>query len=141
MQHFRLLLTAFGLFLLPAFAALCEEAKSGRYLQEILKISPAHDKSLRDLLRVARTLPPWVRNMATDPRYVSGASEAVQVEGVPRELFGACLAGRCPESRLRVLFSTDGKVAWVLIADRTLGELVLGNPPEAAMELLRKPGL
>lgn len=124
-----------------AAIAVAAEAKSGRFLHEVIRASAAHEKSLRNLLRAARTLPSWVRNMVSSPRYVSGASKAVMVEGVPYELFAACLARYCDQSRLRILFSPDGRQAWLVVEDRDLGEVVLGDPPAAALPLLREPGL
>jgi hypothetical protein len=122
----------------PAFAA---EAQSGRFLQQVVGSSGKHEKNLQALLRGARSLPSWVRNMISNPRYVSGASRAVTVDGKPAELFGACLAGKCGQSRLRVLFSPEGDALSLRVEDAQLGEVLLGAPSEAALSQLRLPGI
>jgi hypothetical protein len=122
----------------PAFAA---EAQSGRFLQQVVGNSEKHEKTLQALLRGARSLPSWVRNMLSNPRYVSGASRAVTVDGKPAELFGACLAGKCAQSRLRVLFSPEGDALSLRVDDAQLGEVLLGSPSEAALSQLRLPGI
>jgi Inhibitor of vertebrate lysozyme (Ivy) len=122
----------------PVFAA---EAQSGRFLQQVVGSSAKHEKNLQALLRGARSLPSWVRNMISNPRYVSGASRAVTVDGKPAELFGACLAGKCGQSRLRVLFSPEGDALSLRVEDAQLGEVLLGAPSEAALSQLRLPGI
>lgn len=122
----------------PAFAA---EAQSGRFLQQVVGSSEKHEKNLQALLRGARSLPSWVRNMISNPRYVSGASRAVTVDGKPAELFGACLAGKCGQSRLRVLFSPEGDALSLRVEDAQLGEVLLGAPSQAALSQLRLPGI
>ncbi|WP_377295851.1 Ivy family c-type lysozyme inhibitor [Rhizobium sp. SGZ-381] len=122
-------------------AASTQAVKSGRYLHEVIASSPAHEATLRQLLRPAPKLPSWVRNMVATTRYVSGASEAVEVDGQPFELFGACLPRQCAESRMRLVFSPDGRQAMALIADARDGEILLGSPPPAVLTLLRKPGI
>lgn len=118
-----------------------QEAKSGRFLHEVVANSPDYQKSLRELLRSARSLPPWARNMVTTPRYVSGASRAVTVDGQPMESFGACLAKQCEESRLRVLFTPQGKAVALRVIDSKLGMVVVGQPSDAALVELASPGL
>ncbi|WP_165214737.1 Ivy family c-type lysozyme inhibitor [Affinirhizobium pseudoryzae] len=134
----RLLLAFLLLLPLQVFAA---EAKSGRFLQEVISSSTAHEQSLRQLLQGERGLPSWVRNMLSRPRYVSGASQAVIVDGTAMELFAACLAKQCPDSHMRVLFLPDGKVVALRAADKILGEVVLGNPSAEALSQLRREGL
>lgn len=121
--------------------AVAAEAKSGRFLHEVLASSKVHEQNLRKLLQGERGLPSWVRNMLSRPRYVSGASQAVTVDGVAMELFGACLAKHCPDSQLRVLFLPDGKVVALRVTDKTLGQVVLGKPSADALSQLRREGL
>lgn len=134
----RLLLVILLLLPVQLFAA---EAKSGRFLHEVVASSKVHEQSLRHLLQGERGLPSWVRNMLSRPRYVSGASQAVTVDGMSMELFGACLAKQCPDSHLRVLFLPDGKVVALRVADKVLGEVVLGKPSTEALSQLRREGL
>ncbi|WP_137132254.1 Ivy family c-type lysozyme inhibitor [Rhizobium sp. FY34] len=143
MQIKSLIVTVVALMLCLGLASTvtAEEAKSGRFLHEVIASSPAHQTSLRDMLRSARSLPPWARNMVTTPRYVSGASRAVTVDGQPMELFGACVAKQCEESRLRVLFTPQGKTVALRIVDLKLGVVVVGQPSEAALIELASPGL
>ncbi|MCO5731012.1 Ivy family c-type lysozyme inhibitor [Rhizobium sp. SSA_523] len=122
-------------------AGTAETGAGGRFLQQVLKTSPTHEESLRALLHGARGLPSWVRNMLSNPRYVSGASQAVTVDGQAMELFSACLAGQCAASQLRLLFLSDGKALALRVADHSLGEVVLGQPSSAALAQLRRAGL
>ena len=126
---------------LAAVPALAEQAASGRYLHDVVATSPAHEKNLRSLLRGTRTLPSWVRNMVSVPRYVSGGSKGVSIDGQPMELFGACLAGRCPQNHLRILFSEGGAIAGMRIVDEKLGEVVLGSPSADALAALKRDGI
>lgn len=131
------------LLLLSSFspAACGAEAQSGRFLQQVVAGSESHQSNLQALLRGARSLPSWVRNMLSTPRYVSGASRAVTVDGKPAELFGACLAGKCAQSRLRVLFLPEGKALSLRVDDAQLGEVLLGSPSEDALKALSLPGI
>jgi hypothetical protein len=127
---------------LAAIPVSAEQAASGRYLHAVVATSPVHEKNLRSLLRGTRTLPSWVRNMVSVPRYVSGASQAVVVDGKPMELFGACLAGRCPQSHLRILFAEKGgAIAGMRIVDEKLGQLLLGSPSADALSVLGRDGI
>lgn len=128
------------LLLVPA-QGLAAEAKSGRFLHEVIASSKGHEESLRQLLQGKRGLPSWVRNMISRPRYVSGASEAVIVDGRSMELFGACLAQQCSDSHLRVLFLPDAQIVGLRVADKTLGEVVLGKPSGEALSQLQREGL
>lgn len=125
---------------LPA-QAVGADVKSGRFLQEVVGSSKKHEQSLRQLLQGERGLPSWVRNLMSNPRYVSGASQAVTVDGVAMELFGVCLAKHCDESRMRVLFQPDGTAVAVRVTDKSLGEVVLGKPSAEALSQLRREGL
>lgn len=116
-------------------------AKSGRFLHEVLGRSEVHRETLLKMFRATRHLPNWVRNMVALPRYVSGASIAVTVDGKPMELFGICLAGQCSQNRLRILFSPDGKNAFMRIEDSRMGEILLGDPSPQAIAELNRPGL
>ncbi|MCJ8508213.1 inhibitor of vertebrate lysozyme family protein [Rhizobium lemnae] len=118
-----------------------EEAKSGRFLHEVVAASQAHRESLQQLLRKTQRLPPWVRNMITNPLYVSGASTAVTIAEKPFELFGACLVKLCPQSHLRILFTPQGKIASMRIVDEKMGEIVLGEPDADQLLQLSKPGI
>ncbi|MGN7291998.1 Ivy family c-type lysozyme inhibitor [Rhizobium sp. SAFR-030] len=126
---------------LAAVPALAEQATSERYLHDVVATSPVHEKNLRSLLRGTRTLPSWVRNMVSVPRYVSGGSKAVNIDGKPMELFGACLARRCPQNHLRILFSEGGAIAGMRIVDEKLGEVVLGSPSADALAALKRDGI
>ncbi len=96
MKRFSLVLCLLVLAVSQLSAA--EEAKSGRFLHEIVASSQPHRESLQQLLRKTQRLPPWVRNMITNPLYVSGASTAVTIAEKPFELFGACLVRLCPKA-------------------------------------------
>lgn len=118
-----------------------EAAESGRFLHEVLGRSEVHRETLLKMFRATRRLPNWVRNMVAMPRYVSGASMAVVVDGTSMELFGACLAGQCPQNHMRLLFSPDGKTALMRIEDAQMGEILLGEPSAQALAELSRPGL
>jgi Inhibitor of vertebrate lysozyme (Ivy) len=126
------------LLLSPANAA---DAKSGRYLHEVIAASQPHQKSLRDMLRSTRSLPPWIRNMVSTPRYVAGASRAVTVDGQLMELFSACLPRHCDDSKIRALFTAEGKAIGLRIEDEKLGIVVLGDVSQMAGNALSTPGL
>ncbi len=133
--------TAFFILLLAAGSATATDMKPGRFLQPVVGSSPVYEKSLRDLLRSARTLPAWVRNMVSNPRYVSGASEVVTVDGRPMELFGACPPRQCTEAHMRVLFDPEGKAMALLVQDPALGEIVVGKASPEALLQLRRAGI
>lgn len=134
-----LLCLSLGIGMANSVAA--EEAKSGRFLHEVIQSSKTHRDSLQQLIRKTQRLPPWVRNMITTPLYVSGASTAVTLAGKPFELFGACLVRHCPQSHMRMLFTPDGKIASVRIVDEKMGEILLGTPDADALLQLSKPGI
>ncbi|MFD1745599.1 Ivy family c-type lysozyme inhibitor [Rhizobium helianthi] len=125
----------------PTEGATKEQAKAGRFLHEVIRTSPPHQNALLQALRGQRHLPNWVRNMVATPFYVSSASVAVTIDGVMMEAFGACLAGDCANSHLRVLFQPDGKFASMRIVDAKMGEIIVGTPSPQALAELARPGL
>jgi len=104
---------------------------SGNFLPEVIASSAPHREALEKLLRGRHGLPPWIRAMVARPKYIALASKRVTVEGKAMQLFSACEAGRCAESRLRALFSADGKRVTVYIRDARQGHLVFGDPTPA----------
>lgn len=139
MKRFGLVLCLLVLAVSQLSAA--EEAKSGRFLHEIVASSQPHRESLQQLLRKTQRLPPWVRNMITNPLYVSGASTAVTIAEKPFELFGACLVRLCPQSHLRILFTPQGKIVSMRVVDEKMGEILLGEPDADQLLQLSKPGI
>ena len=139
MKRFGLVLCLLVLAVSQLSAA--EEAKSGRFLHEIVASSQPHRESLQQLLRKTQRLPPWVRNMITNPLYVSGASTAVTIAEKPFELFGACLVRLCPKSHLRILFTPQGKIVSMRVVDEKMGEILLGEPDADQLLQLSKPGI
>ena len=139
MKRFGLVLCLLVLAVSQLSAA--EEAKSGRFLHEIVASSQPHRESLQQLLRKTQRLPPWVRNMITNPLYVSGASTAVTIAEKPFELFGACLVRLCPKSHLRILFTPQGKIVSLRVVDEKMGEIRLGEPDADQLLQLSKPGI
>lgn len=104
---------------------------SGNFLPQVIASSPPHREALEKLLRGRRGLPPWIRAMVSRPKYIALASKSVTVDGKAMQLFSACEAGRCAESRLHALFSADGKRVTVYIHDARQGHLVFGDPTPA----------
>lgn len=139
MKRFCLVLCLLVLAVSQLSAA--EEAKSGRFLHEVVASSQAHRESLQQLLRKTQRLPPWVRNMITNPLYVSGASTTVTIAEKPFELFGACLVRLCPKSHLRILFTPQGKIVSMRVVDEKMGEILLGEPDADQLLHLSKPGI
>ena len=139
MKRFGLVLCL--LVLAVSLLSAAEEAKSGRFLHEIVASSQPHRESLQQLLRKTQRLPPWVRNMITNPLYVSGASTAVTIAEKPFELFGACLVRLCPQSHLRILFTPQGKIVSMRVVDEKMGEILLGEPDADQLLQLSKPGI
>ncbi len=107
------------------------QSLSGNFLPEVIASSSPHRDALEKLLRGRRGLPPWIRGMVARPKYIALASKSVAVEGKEMQLFSACEAGRCAESRLQALFSADGKRVTVYIRDTRQGHLVFGDPTPA----------
>lgn len=101
---------------------------SGNFLPTVLAASEPHRESLQALIKGKPGIPFWLRNMIRQPRYVALASKKVDVAGKPMQLFEACEAKRCDDSRLRVLYSVDGKRAVLRISDTKLGEKLFGEP-------------
>ncbi|MFC3163625.1 Ivy family c-type lysozyme inhibitor [Ciceribacter thiooxidans] len=118
-------------FSLPLHAGEPEPSLSGNFLPQVIAASAPHREALETLLRGRRGLPPWIRAMVSRPKYVALASKRVTVDGKAMQLFSACEAGRCAESRLRALFSADGKRVTVYIRDARQGHLVFGDPTPA----------
>lgn len=117
------------------------ETLEGNYLFDVLKRSPVHAETLAGLLRGERALPPWVRNMVARGTYVAGASTAVTVNGQAMELFTACEAHNCADSQVKVLFSADGRQAFLRVVDKKQGQIYLGDPSPEEKAPLMKPGL
>lgn len=144
MNSLRLILSltfASMLFATP-HAALAEGDKlSGNYLFEVLQRSKPHEETLAGLLRGKRGLPTWVRGMASKGNYVASASEQVMVDGVAMELFAVCQPHNCSDSQVKLLYSADGKTAYVRVIDSKLGEHIFGNPSEAQKAPLMRQGL
>ncbi|CAH0339878.1 hypothetical protein RHI9324_01531 [Rhizobium sp. CECT 9324] len=101
---------------------------SGNFLPAVLAASEPHRESLQALIKGKPGTPFWLRNMVRQPRYVALASKKVDVAGKPMQLFEACEAKRCDDSRVRVLYSADGKRAVLRISDSKLGEKLFGEP-------------
>ncbi|WP_137135458.1 Ivy family c-type lysozyme inhibitor [Rhizobium sp. FKY42] len=139
MKRFGLALCA--LILAVSQPSEAEEVKSGRFLHEVVASSQAHRESLQQMLRKTQRLPPWVRNMITNPLYVSGASTAVTIAEKPFELFGACLVRLCPQSHLRILFTPQGKIVSMRVVDEKMGEIIMGEPDADQLLQLSKPGI
>ncbi len=116
-------------------------ALSGNYLFEVLQRSKPHEETLAGLLRGKRGLPTWVRGMASKGNYVASASEQVMVDGVAMELFAVCQPHNCSDSQVKLLYSADGKTAYVRVIDSKLGEHIFGNPSEAQKAPLMRQGL
>ncbi len=104
---------------------------SGNFLPQVIATSAPHREALEKLLRGRRGLPSWIRSMVVRPKYIALASTSVAVDGKEMQLFSACEAGRCAESRLQALYSADGKRVTVYIRDTRQGHLVFGDPTPA----------
>ncbi|MHA7970111.1 Ivy family c-type lysozyme inhibitor [Rhizobium sp. CAU 1783] len=125
----RAIMLGLGISVLgPLASRAAEPTLSGNFLPALVAGSEPHRAALETLIKGRPGLPPWVRNMIRQPRYVALASTRVETGGVAMQLFTACEAGRCEESRISVLFSADGKRAVARIVDRKLGEKLLGDP-------------
>ncbi|UJW76395.1 Ivy family c-type lysozyme inhibitor [Rhizobium sp. SL42] len=109
---------------------------SGNFLPAVIASSAPHRESLVALIKGKQGLPSWVRNMVRQPRYVALASKQVEVAGKPMQVFEACEAKRCEESRIRVLYSADGKRAVLRASDVKLGEKIFGQPSSGEMRAL-----
>ena len=124
---------------LSAATTQAAEAQSGRFLGNVLYVTPAYQASLRAIIRLEPKLPVWVRNILPQQAFVSLASQKVEVDGQSLEVFDACRPADCPRSQLRLIFTPDGKTAWGLVRDAEFGEIPLGKPSPAMLEILRKP--
>jgi Inhibitor of vertebrate lysozyme (Ivy) len=82
------------------------------YLFDVIK-KPAYARSLKGLLRGAKDLPFWTPNLlSTRGDYVGTPVDYVTVGGVKYELFNACKAHQCDDSRVEVMFAPNGAQAW-----------------------------
>ncbi|WP_244618638.1 Ivy family c-type lysozyme inhibitor [Rhizobium sp. 18065] len=113
-----------------------DPALAGNFLPSVLASSAPHRDSLVALIKGKQGLPSWVRNMVRQPRYVALASQQVEVAGKPMQVFEACEAKRCEESRIRVLYSADGKRTLLRVSDVKLGEKIFGQPSAGEMRAL-----
>lgn len=121
----------------PIAAAQAETVTlQGNFLPAVLASSKPHRESLQELIHGQRGIPTWVRNMIRQPRYVALASEKVEIEGKPMQLFEACEPGRCEASRLHALYSEDGKRVTLRISDIKLGEKLFGQPSASELQAL-----
>ncbi len=109
---------------------------SGNFLPAVLAASEPHRESLQALIKGKPGIPFWLRNMVRQPRYVALASKKVDVAGKPMQLFEACEAKRCDDSRVRVLYSADGKRAVLRISDTKLGDKLFGEPSVGELRAL-----
>jgi hypothetical protein len=82
------------------------------YLADVIKL-PAYASALTKLLRSARGLPEWTRELAR-PRgdYVGVPLELATIGATTYELFNACKPHECADSRVEVMFAPDGARAW-----------------------------
>jgi hypothetical protein len=117
------------------------KAQSGRYLNLVLRDSPIHRATMLGLVRGKQNVPFWVRGIVSNPVYVSGASQQVEINGRSFELFSACSPKVCADSNLKLLFTADGKAAWLRILDPATGERFFGEPSPDQRLLLEKSGL
>ncbi len=132
-------LAAFVLLTLTPFGrAEDQPTLSGNFLPSVLASSEAHRTSLTKVIKGRQRMPVWVRSMMNNPRYVSLASEKVEVEGRPMQFFKTCEPRTCVDSEMRVLFSADGKRAVVLVRDKKRGEQFLGEPSAGEKEALER---
>ncbi|SMD19559.1 Ivy family c-type lysozyme inhibitor [Rhizobium sp. RU36D] len=135
-------LTCVSILIATPHVALAEGDKlSGNYLFEVLQRSKPHEETLSGLLRGKRGLPTWVRGMASKGNYVASASEQVTVDGVAMELFSVCQPHNCSDSQVKLLYSADGKTAYVRVIDAKLGEHIFGDPSQAQKAPLMRQGL
>ncbi|ATN33827.1 hypothetical protein ACO34A_08385 [Rhizobium sp. ACO-34A] len=111
---------------------------SGNFLPSVLASSEPHRVSLTKVIKGRQRMPVWVKSMMTDSRYISLASEKVEVEGQPMQFFKTCEPRTCVDSEMRVLFSADGKHAVVLVRDKKRGEQFLGDPSAGEKEALER---
>lgn len=111
---------------------------SGNFLASVLASSEPHRDSLTKVIKGRQRMPVWVKSMMTDPRYISLASEKVEVEGREMQFFKTCEPRTCVDSEMRVLFSADGKHAVVLVRDKKRGEQFLGDPSAGEKEALER---
>lgn len=113
----------------------------GRYLNQVMATSQHHKKSVADLLRGKRGLPTWARNLANTGQYVAGVSRMVTLPEGEFELFSACSPRQCTTSHLKLLFTPDGTKAWFWSTDPKTGDVALGMPSAAQLQLLQQPGI
>ena len=132
-------LAAFVLLaLVPSGQADDQPVLSGNFLASVLATSEPHRTSLTKVIKGRQRMPVWVKSMMNDPRYISLASEKVEVGARPMQLFKTCEPRTCADSEMRVLFSADGKHAVVLVRDKKRGEQFLGDPSAGEKEALER---
>jgi len=117
------------------------KAQSGRYLNLVLRESATYRKTMLGLVRGKKNVPFWVRGIVSNPIYVAGASQQVEIGEKSFELFSACSPKVCADSNLRVLFAPEGQAAWLRITDPATGEIFFGEPSPDQRMLLQKSGL
>ncbi len=128
----RALILAGAACALPATAA-------DVYLFDAVK-KPAYARSLRGLLQGARGLPGWTRNLlSARGNYVGTPAEYVTVEGTQYELFNACKAHECADSRFEVMFSPGGTQAWAGVYESGRPIIWLGAPSPAQQAAIKGP--
>lgn len=125
----------------PQAAEVQAAAIGNRALNHVMATSPEHKRALVALFRGRRDLPEWARSIITSARYVTGVSRMVTLPEGEFELFGACDPRNCPNSHIRILFSTDGAKVWARLIDPKDGQQVLGAPSADQLQALMAPGI
>src|SRR5262249_37668082 len=97
-------------------------------------------RALTVLLKDARGLPQWTRNLtSTRGNYVGTPVEYVSLAGVTYEMFNACKPHECSDSRVEVMFAPNGTQFWAGAYEGDNPIVWLGVPSVAQQEAMKGP--
>ncbi|MGR6466495.1 Ivy family c-type lysozyme inhibitor [Rhizobium sp. PAMB 3182] len=115
---------------------------AGQNLGEVLDKSEARRKVVEKLRYGIPGLPSWARYFIRRNDYVSTPSEEVEIGGTKYQLFHTCQPGNCAGMQMHILFSADGKQAWMRLFEKGKPDIFLGEPDEGQKKVLsEKNGL
>lgn len=115
---------------------------AGQNLGEVLDKSEARRNAAEKLRFGIPGLPSWARYFIRRNDYVSTPSEEVEIGGAKYQLFHTCQPGNCSGMQMHILFSADGKTAWMRLYQKGKPDIFLGEPDEGQKKvLMEKNGL
>jgi hypothetical protein len=112
-------------------------ASADEFLFDAIK-KPESKKALLAMLHGAKDLPPWVSKIGHGGNFFAAPAVNATVGGELHVFYSACEAKDCAGSRLEIMFSSDGKRAFGMLADGDKPPRWFGTPDTDLQAALTK---